>query len=705
MALTAPEGYEAPRVKGNPELHGSPAHPTMPTTRPDPLIASTSERLEQVAEPAVTAPPPAEPAALQPGPLRARALVLGVLLILANHVWIVYLELVRYSFPTIVSPFYNAVFCLFLLTLVNMRLARRRSRLALNRLELLAIYTMISVASALHSSDMLGVLVSMIPYPYWFATPANRWEELFLPLIPEWLLVRDPLALRDFFAGNTTLYRWVYVRAWLPPVLAWSVFTIVLGYTLLCLTLLLRRQWIERERLTFPIVELPFQMTAGEPFFRNQLLWLGFGLTSATTILNGLGYLYPSVPTLPLKRQSLAPYFSEPPWNAIASTNLAFYPFGIALSFLMPLDLSFSAWFFYFLYKAELVISAAVGWGAGTRFPYHQDQAFGAYMAIFLFVMWSSRRALVQAVQAGLYGDRALEGTSGGAKGVDPGISSRHAFWAVLLGFLFLVGFAVVIGMEWRLAAAFFTIYFGLAILMSRIRCELGFPVIDMHSTQIPGALIRMYGTEAFGPRNLAVMGMFQWFNRIYRSHPMPHMAEGFKLADRAHSPARAMYVAIVVALVVAVPASFWAYLDMYYRRGAGTSKVEIWALGLGREFANTTASWISSPRPEDPAAQVAAWVGFGFASLLALGRMRLVWFPLHPLAYAVANGWGMHNLWSCVFVGWMIKAVVLRYGGLRKYRELIPFFLGLMLGEFFWGSLWTLYGIAFDIRTYDFWP
>jgi hypothetical protein len=304
--------------------------------------------------------------------------------------------------------------------------------------------------------------------------------------------------------------------------------------------------------------------------------------------------------------------------------------------------------------------------------------------------------------------------------------------------------------MAWWLAAAFFTIYFGLAILMSRIRCELGFPVIDMHFTQVPTALVRMYGSEVFGPQNLAVFGLFLWFNRVYRSHPMPHMMEGFKLADRVGqagsaadraeggrrktepdkgrrhrqsrrvppsalrpsgeavslaNTARALYVAMVVALLVAVPTSFWAYLDMYYRRGAGTSKVEIWALGFGREFANTLANWIRNPTPPDAPAQIAALVGFAIAALLALARMRFVWFPFHPLAYAVANGWGMHNLWSCVFVGWLIKAVVLRYGGLGRYRELIPFFLGLLLGEFFWGSLWTLWGIALDIRTYDFWP
>jgi hypothetical protein len=366
----------------------------------------------------------------------------------------------------------------------------------------------------------------------------------------------------------------------------------------------------------------------------------------------------------------------------------------------MPLDLSFSAWLFYLFYKAELVITAASGWGVSeSRFPYPQDQAFGAYLAIFLFVAWGSRRTLLRALVTGLGGR-----TKAAATVAEP-VSTRHAFWMVVLGSLFLVAFARAAGMELRLALIFFALYFGLAVLASRIRAELGFPVIDMVSMELPQALVRMFGSEAFGPRNLAVLGLFHWFNRAYRSHPMPHMLEGFKLAERAESPARAFYVAIVVALLVAVPASFWAYLDMYYRRGAGTGKVEMWALGFGRGGYDALASWIRTPTPRDSAALLAVGAGASIAALLALARMRFFWFPLHPLAYAVANGWGMHNLWSCVFVGWLAKAVVLHYGGLRRYRELIPFFLGIMLGEFFVGSLWTLIGIALDIRTYDFWP
>ena len=96
---------------------------------------------------------------------------------------------------------------------------------------------------------------------------------------------------------------------------------------------------------------------------------------------------------------------------------------------------------------------------------------------------------------------------------------------------------------------------------------------------------------------------------------------------------------------------------------------------------------------------------GFLFAGLLTLVRWHVPWFPLHPLAYAVAPGWGMRNLWSCILIGGLLKAVVTRYGGMTGYRTAVPFFLGLLLGECVVGSLWSIFGLLTGLPTYDFWP
>ena len=76
-------------------------------------------------------------------------------------------------------------------------------------------------------------------------------------------------------------------------------------------------------------------------------MWIGFGLAAAMDTINGLHFLYPAVPGLGGKLYDLLPYFTEKPWNAIGWTPFAVFPYAVGLAFFIPLDLSFSCWFFY----------------------------------------------------------------------------------------------------------------------------------------------------------------------------------------------------------------------------------------------------------------------------------------------------------------------------------------------------------------------
>jgi len=85
--------------------------------------------------------------------------------------------------------------------------------------------------------------------------------------------------------------------------------------------------------------------------------------------------------------------------------------------------------------------------------------------------------------------------------------------------------------------------------------------------------------------------------------------------------------------------------------------------------------------------------------------RLRYLWFPVHPLAYAIGNSWGVQQLWMPLMIGSTCKLLMLKFGGLPNYRRSLPFFFGLILGEIVVGSLWTIVGILLGVPTYDFWP
>jgi len=61
--------------------------------------------------------------------------------------------------------------------------------------------------------------------------------------------------------------------------------------------------------------------------------------------------------------------------------------------------------------------------------------------------------------------------------------------------------------------------------------------------------------------------------------------------------------------------------------------------------------------------------------------RYRLTWWPLSPLGFAAASIWVTANLAYSIFLTWLAKMAILKFGGLPAYRRGIPFFVGLLVG------------------------
>ena len=136
----------------------------------------------------------------------------------------------------------------------------------------------------------------------------------------------------------------------MQPLILWSIYLTVLVFTMLCITVFIRKQWIDHEKLSYPLVHLPIEMTVkteGRLFFGNRLLWIGTLVAGGICLLNGLSYLFPFVPSLTLNYK-LSAHFTSPPLNAISRMTMYWNPYAIGLAFLIPLDLLFSLLVFIF---------------------------------------------------------------------------------------------------------------------------------------------------------------------------------------------------------------------------------------------------------------------------------------------------------------------------------------------------------------------
>ena len=172
------------------------------------------------------------------GPPRAvtwRAVLLGLLLLLPNVGFILLGYIRHQSRPTTVSLIFTAIITLFVVVALNALVRRLKPRWALRFGELITIYVMLSVGSALVGLDQLQTMLPVVAYPHWYATPENDWQSLFLEEMPSWLTVTDPDALWAYYDSRGPLLTTSYWRPWVRPALLWAGFSLILFFVMLIL--------------------------------------------------------------------------------------------------------------------------------------------------------------------------------------------------------------------------------------------------------------------------------------------------------------------------------------------------------------------------------------------------------------------------------------------------------------------------------------
>jgi hypothetical protein len=226
--------------------------------------------------------------------------------------------------------------------------------------------------------------------------------------------------------------------------------------------------------------------------------------------------------------------------------------------------------------------------------------------------------------------------------------------------------------------------------------------VHDQHFSGPDHLLIRLGGTRAFTSGDLVMLNFFYWFNRAYRSHPMPFALEGLKMASLSGARLAPYLWVTLWAGVLGSVASFWGYLHQAYALGASAEFHH--GRVFGQEAFNRLHSWLATGTPPNTYAQMMTGVGFLTALGLMALRSAIPGFPFHPIGYAISGSWSMHLVWLPLLLAWVVKWLSVRYGGLPLYRKWLPFFLGLIMGEAIVGMGWVLVGWVFNIPTYAFW-
>ena len=584
-----------------------------------------------------------------------------------------------------------AIFLFFILVFILNGVARAVwTPLALTSGELLVAYVMMIMGTVIPTMGLTAYWLATIAAPFYYAAPENQWTEIILPYIPKWQYPEDPLAIKWLYEG---LPRGESVPwgAWALPLLHWFTFLLALYFVMICTMVILRKQWVENERLLYPITQLPIEMVRAEarpgftnPILRNGWLWAGFAIPFLVGCYIALSHYDRSFP--PFQFDTQLEVFRG---AAKIIFRLSFPMIGF--TYLLSTSLALSLWFFNLVTTFERAVFGVVGYQVvGELDPYsqsgggllltHQSQA--ALFVLVVFGLWMARRHLR---------DVAAKAIGRGRHVDDSGeiLSYRAAFWGMVAGMVYMAFWLNRSGMSLGVAVALVLVALATFLGVTRIVAAGG--VAETRSCMTASTvLISACGSNALGPSNLVPFGMsYIWMGDI-RTFIMASAANGLKIVQDIPGRKRTIFWAMMLAIVVTIAASIWSTMNVAYAHGGANANDWLFHAGPTLPFHYVTRL-IKTPEGPSVSGLLFGGIGAAVMALLMLLNQRFVWWPLHPLGFPIASLWLTDQLWFSIFIAWAVKAMVLRYGGADLYKRTRFFFLGLILGQYTVSGVWIV--------------
>lgn len=607
---------------------------------------------------------------------------------------------------------------LFCVLLPNALVARVRPASALSFYELIMVFAMGWIASAVPDQAMTKYLLVVITAPFYFASPENSWETIFFPHLPEWLVLSDRAAARVFYEGlqSGQSIPW---GAWLSPLFWWGSFILILLFVGACIVVMLRKQWVEHERLQFPLGEVGLHLISlgggrgeggassaqGEGGGRGEggaqgegnRRWIQAGAAAMSLVMiwNIVSFwgVWPPVPIMAehSRELSLDPAFP----GLIFRMNV----FVFCLLIFVNRNVLLSMWLFLVFYVLQEGSLNLLGVGSTSGTIIHGGlagiQSIAGLVTFVLFGLWMARRHLGSVWRHAL-------GRKGKLDDAEELFSYRTAVFGFLLGLLFIVCWLYAAGLSLPIMALFIILLFIFYIALSRVVAETGVVTLDLpiNSHQFSIAIV---GSAQIGRGDLTALGMANGFARNWRTFTMigtSHVA-WLKSRWRQHRQARAgllpdgrdfaseisarhLFAGVAIAFCLSAVASIGYVIYAGNTYGAQNLRTDL-GTDRGIRFYDLIVTWVNN------ATQISdleiLFFGSGVVMMIVLlaGRFLLPWWPLHPIGLVVVMSAPVRNAFLTIFLAWLVQAIVFRIGGPTLYQKVRRMFIGILLAYLFW--------------------
>ena len=628
--------------------------------------------------------PTSEDAQRRAARITPRSVALGLLISCLASAWVTYSRTAANTSAVNITHLPVSIFAIFLCVfIVNTLLKIRFDKQGLASRELAVIFAMGLIGAIIPARGLTGVWLGLMAAPHYLATPENGWIDNVQPFLPPYLFPSNDHQQTTFLYEGLPSGVSIPWEVWVGPIF-WWVTLILAGFVVcFCLVVILRKQWVESERLDYPLLAPVLEMVAesrdssgrsGWPIlFRGYLFWIGFGLAFGIIGWNIITYFYTTVPRISMSPNGGLFYFARlfPPLLTHINT------YTIGFGYFVNLEILFSIWFFHFLLMGEIALIRKTGFqfgrmhqkGGGWGDPLVQWQCMGALFVFVGWGLWTARRHLKAVFRKAWNNDPDVD---------DAGelLSYRTAVIGLIVGVSYIIAYLLKAGVAPGLLMITIPAAIVIYIALARFVCESGTLYLGIPTTPLDMGF-QLIGTVTIDPRTIAVGSTAHALRWMLF---MPALSQNAKVFDRVPGNKRALFWVLLLGLVGALVVNISMVLYLGYTHGAYNFTEYPFTRYAPRLY-DAIVTKIKSPEPASWERMVLfGFGGFIFAILTAL-RYRLPWWPIHPVGFIITTTSILHEITSLIIV-WLFKAIVIRVGGVSLYEKYRPLFFGIIAGR-----------------------
>ena len=614
----------------------------------------------------------------EPGRLTLRAVLLGVFISLLMAVAAPFSRYVMHNSPLVFSSFSWGVTSAWLVVVLANAWGGRHLRLwsPLGASELALVLMIAAVGSSLTTHEVAGLLVTNIGGYHYHASPENRYYEIFGDIIPPWVVPTDMNHAVSWLFDGAPRNRTPRWADWLVPLFWHGGFTAAMYCVQFALVALMRRHWVEHERLVFPIMQIPLELTRPAsdgrlmpPWMRGKLFWIGFGIPFVLLMMEMASWFWPGVPFIPAELGEVS-FGREYPGLPIR----LFWPV-IAISFFANVDVTFSLWFF------RLAGTLVSGWltkiGISTvtgSVPMHWLNT-GALIVMVAWFMWQGRHHLIGAAKQAL-------GRKDGVDDKGELVSFRTAYLMLFGGVAYMVIWMTNLGTDPFVALLLVVVSQTIFLGIARLAFEAG--IFHVNAPLHPCNIVaETFGTDFLSRGTLAGLAMVFWKFSNIKSLFLVTLGNSAALSRMGPINVPRRKFSAILAFVVPVTTMFAIWYTLHLGFSRGGYNFNDWVFQAAAEEPYVALSrWLTDPRPAYTSHLSFLGIGAVLMGILTAMRYLFTWWPLHPIGLAICFSYHISMSFLSILIAWAVKSLVLRLGGISLYQRTIPLFLGLLIGS-----------------------